>query len=40
MNRICNDDNFRNLWNIDSLVDAKSNREEFSFGKGNFHHVV
>jgi len=40
MNRIYDDDNFRNPWNIDSFVDVVSNKEEFSFGRGNFHHIV
>ena len=40
MNRICGDGDFRNSWNIDSLVDTTFNEEEFSFSKGNVHHVV
>ena len=40
INRICDDNNFKNPRNIDGFVDSTSNSKKFSFSRGNVYHVV
>ena len=40
MNKVCDNNNFGNPWDIDSLVDATSNGKESSFSRGDVYHVV
>jgi len=40
MNRICDDNDFRNFSNVNGLVNAASDGEEFSFGRGDVPCMV
>jgi len=40
INWVCDNNNFGNPWDIDSLVDATSNGKEFSFSRDDVYHVV
>jgi len=40
INRICNNNDFRNFLNINGLVNAASDSKEFSFGRNDVSYII